>query len=354
MATPTDTFSPAKPADKKNRTQNKEAYLQNKETLLGLKDRVKSGELTIPQYAQMAESLGQAISDQLKIVGSLNDYSSKWARKELGSLSSVIQFAGDNKSAYDKAYTYQDFKLPFTRQEYALLDESVLPTQQDIDKGIIARDAMPFQRLKTTPTVDAQGNPLPGGSTPTNPNAIPTDINLGTDRGAIELEAQRQASQLQSALDEQKALREANRAKMAEMLSADRDESFRRAIPMLAEEANTRGIFRSTGFGEQLAQKYSDLTRDTESKLAELEYGDSEKYAAGIGDIANVRAGLQTGGLQREFSLDDAARSEALARELAKLSQPSSSGGKSDGEKWAQGINAGANVISAGSKAVRA
>lgn len=313
------------------------AFLKNKETLLGLKDKIQKGELTIPEYAKIAENYAQTMSEQLKKVGGINKGWSDWARKQLGELSPVIKFAGDNKSEFSKAYTYEDIKLPFTRQEYAQLDASVLPTEQDVNSGLIARDSMPFQRYKN-PTgggTDAQGNP------------IPVDINLGTDRGAVELEAQRQAGQLQGTLDQQKALRDENRRKLAETLAADRDEAFSRAIPTLSEEANTRGMYRSTGFGELLANKYTDLTRDVQSKLAEAEYGDSEKYVGGLGDIANVRAGFQTSGLQREFGLEDAARSADLARQLAILSRPSESSGKSGGEKWAQGIQTGAEVVSA-------
>ncbi len=156
---------------------------------------------------------------------------------------------------------------------------------------------------------------------------------------------------LKGTLDEQKALRDANRLKLAETLAADRTEAFNRAIPQIAEHANTKGIYRSTGFGDLLANKYTDLTRDVQTKLGEAEYGDSEKYVGGLGDIANVRAGLQTSGLQREFSLDDASRSADLAKYLTELSKPSESSGKSSGEKWAQGVTAASGVAQAGATA---
>lgn len=316
------------------------AYL-NVAVLNNMKKQIQSGQLKISDYSNMVAPFAEAVTKDLKKWSNINvDYAN--SARELGAeLSKFADIGAKSDGGYD--YTYKDFKVPFSRQEYAKLDTKVLPTKQDVETGLIARDAVPFQRFQDPQGggVDAQGNP------------IPADINLGSDRGAIELEAQRQAGQLQTTLDQQKTLRDENRRKLAETLAADRTEAFNRAIPQLAEHANTQGILRSTGFGDLLSQKYTDLTRDVQSRLAEAEYGDSEKYVGGLGDVANVRAGLQTSGLQREFSLDDASRSEDLARELALLSKPSEGGGKSSGEKWAQGVTAGGTLLSGAAAAFK-
>lgn len=300
-------------------------YLEN------LKKEVQAGNLNVTDYAAKASEFSEDTSNLLASIQGTNEAPASLSR--VGRLRQF--FSMDTPTGLGQI---DDVKIPFSRSEYAKLDSNVLPTEDDVNKGLIARDAIPFQRYRN-PTgggVDAQGNP------------IPADINLGSDRGAAELEAQRQAGQLQQTLDQQKTLRDESRAKIAQQLALDQDETYQRAIPMLAENANTGGILRSTGFGEQLASKYTDLTRDRQSKLAELEYGDSEKYASGLGDIANTRAGLQTGGLSREFSLDDASRSLNLAYTMANLNKPSSPSGKSD---TLNTINTGANVVKAGATA---
>jgi len=299
-------------------------YLEN------LKKEIQAGNMNVTDYAQKAADFSEDTSNLLASIQGTNEGPASLSR-----VSRLRQyFDMDTPTGLGQI---QDVKIPFSRTEYAKLDPNVLPTEDDVNKGLIARDAIPFQRYRN-PTgggVDEQGNP------------IPADINLGSDRGQAELEAQRQATQLKGTLEEQKTLRDQNRAQLAQLLADRQTESFNRAIPQLTEHANTQGILRSTGFGEQLAQKYTDLTADTQYQLAQQGLGDSEKYVGGLGDIANVKAGLQTGGLQRQFSLDDASRSLQMAYEMAGLSQPSSSSGKTSGEKWNQGIQTGAAVIDA-------
>ena len=287
--------------------------------LEALKKQIKEGKLTTTDYSKIASPIVENTASNLHYIAGQGGGNASLASGFLSRLNKFQKTSADG--------SYEDIKLPFNRTEWAQLPINVLPTEADINTGVIARDAMPFQRVQNpTGGVDAQGNP------------IPTDINLGSDRGAIELEAQRQAGQLTGTLEQQKALREKNRTELAGILADRQTEEFKRAVPQLAEQANMQGTLRSTGFGEQLAKKYTDLTADTQFQLAQQGLSDTEKYVGGLGDIANVRAGLQTSGLQREFSLDDAARSEQLAKMLTEMSNPSSSSGKTTEEKWGQGI----------------
>ena len=303
-----------------------------RDLLSGLKKSVQSGELSILDYQDLAKPVSDAA------VKSINSLVSQGKADIATGLSEDMRTQGFFKAAPDNR---NEFNLPFSQQEFAKLPSSVLPTQDDVTKGLISRDALPFQRYQNPSGggIDAQGNP------------IPADINLGSDRGAIELEAQRQAGQLGQTLEQQKTLREENRKALASQLADYQTQQFNKAVPNLAEQANTAGIYRSTGFGDILANKYADLTKESENQLAMQGLSDTEKYVGGLGDVANVKAGLQTSGLQREFSLDDASRSAELAKYLTQLSQPSSSSGKSTGEKWAQGIQAGASLANAGATA---
>jgi len=279
-----------------------------RDLLSKLKSAVTSGKLSVVDYQSIAQPLTN------NVINGINSLVAQGKGAIGTQISEDLRQKGFLKP---NASGQNTFNMPFTAAETAKLPVNVLPTQKDIDTGVAPRDILPIQRLQDPSGggVDAQGNP------------IPADINLSSDRGQIELEAQRQADELQKTLDQQKSLRDTNRTALATQLAGYQQDQFNRAIPGLAEQANTSGILRSTGFGDILAKKYTDLTKDTENTLANQGITDSNAYINGLSDIANTRTGLQTGGLQRQFSLNDTASTTALAQQLAQLSQPSSSGG---------------------------
>lgn len=303
--------------------------------LEAMKKDMKDGNLSITDYASVADDLGKGAVDYLNQLTTHGKGNAEAAMANMGRLKPFIDLGPSGRE-------YADFKVPFTRNEYARLDESVLPTQDDVAKGLISRTAVPFERYRATNLTDgqtsAQENNVPGSTTAVTQDgtlgttvggAIPTDIDLRTDRGEVETEAQRQAKQLQVTLEQQKALREESLAKLSKTLADSQMEQFNRAIPNLAEQANTAGIYRSTGFGDILARQFSDLEKDRQTEFAKQAYGISDQYASGLGDVANTRVGLQTGGLQRQFSLEDAERSLALAQQMSQQNQASGSSGKS-------------------------
>lgn len=299
-------------------------YLDN------LKGDIKAGNLNVADYAKKVSTMQEDTSNLLASIQGTNQ-----APASLSRVSRLRQFFDFDTPTGLGQIT--DVKVPFNRTEYSQLPTNVLPTQDDVSSGIISRTSMPFERYRDPNGggVDASGNP------------IPTDINLGSDRGQVELEAQRQGKELQDTLDQQKTLRDQNRTALADQLAKYQQDQFQRSIPALTENANTGGILRSTGFGEQLAKKYTDLTADSENQLALQGLKDSESYVSGLGDVANVKTGLQTSGLQRDFSLDDASRSLQLAYTMAGLQKPSASSGKSD---TLNTINTGANVVKTGAQ----
>ncbi len=297
-----------------------------RDLLSKLKSAVTSGKLSVVDYQQIATPLTQNISQGINSL----------VAQGKGAIGTQI-----SEDLRSKGFLKADpsgknvFSMPFTAAETAKLPVNVLPTQKDVDSGLASRDILPIQRLQDPSGggVDAQGNP------------IPSDINLSSDRGQVELEAQRQADELQKTLDQQKTLRDTNRTALANQLALYQDDQFKRAVPDLTENANTSGILRSTGFGDILASKYANLTKDSENQLAMQGLTDSEKYAEGLGDVTNTRLGLQTGGLQRQFSLNDTASTTALAQQLAQLAQPSKSSGKSSTTNAA--IQGGSTLIGA-------
>lgn len=301
-----------------------------------LKKAVQDGKLSLTAYSEAADPLAKSFAQQ---INGLVAQGQKGLATQLGVAAEKANFVKLNADRNDYSAI-----MPFNRQEYAKLPDAVLPTQADVDKGLWDPNLAPFERYQS-------GQPGADGIKPEDVigGSIPTNIDLRTDRGLVETEGERQAKELQSTLDTQRSLRDADRTKLAEMLSQRQEDLFNRAVPGLAENANTQGILRSTGFGDLLSKKYADLTADTQFQLQQQGLSDSDKYTSGLSDVVNTRLGLQNAGLQRQFSLDDASRSLQMAQQLAQASQTGSSG-KTNGEKWAQGLSTGAQVVGAGAK----
>lgn len=198
---------------------------------------------------------------------------------------------------------------------------------------------------------------LPPGLTPEQKQAylkeIPQDIQFGSDQYNLEKEGIRQRIQQEETLGKQKSARESMLSELTSLLNKNAETQFDRAIPQIAEAANTAGIYRSTGFGEALAKQRKQLEEDTATTLGktrlELQNADINTLA----DITSNAQGFQTAGLQRQFSLDDFEKQAAYARELAEASKPQEKG-KTKTEKAMQGVQlglAGANTAAQVGKA---
>lgn len=222
-------------------------------------------------------------------------------------------------------------QLGFSRQEWAKVPQSALPTQNDVDTGIFDPGSVPFSRIAPTtggaaprtPTDGGQFStlPVPGGTTnpanlPTFTPTTPANIDLTGTRGQAELEAQRQAGELQQAALAQYSTKQQGLTSLAQALADSEQKQFSLAIPQLAEQANTSGIYRSTGFGEALASQYAQLEAQRQAQLATAGYGATTDYANSLGDIANTATGLQTGGLGRSNSLTDLIQSQNFASSM--------------------------------------
>ncbi len=392
--------------------------------LNGLKDQVSNGQLSLVEYQSQANPI-------IKQAWTLAQQSAQSGSGNASASNPVWQQFTDNNFA-----TFSGGKLvpsiPFSRQEYAKLPNNVLPTQGDIDKGMFDPTGAPLQRLQTpgggstngpivsnptAPTTDPSGNPLPQ----VNPQ-LPPGTDTSTDQGKIALQGAQNASQLQDALnkqydvnkqavsqlgqslagipdiyrtegnsqqqqlqalaDQQKSARAQSLTDLGGILATNQQNLFNRAIPDLAEQANTRGIYRSTGFGDMLANKYANLTQDTQTQLALQGLNDRESYlgqqsnalntqlgfsgqgaqaqasgqqaigsagagalqayGSGLGDVANAQIGMQNAGLQRNFSLQDYATQYQNALNLANQAKTQGPTGKNspNTQAWIQGSGA--------------
>lgn len=190
--------------------------------------------------------------------------------------------------------------------------------------------------------------------------------------GVYKQEGASEQQQLLELADKQKSARSQALTDMAGLLATNQQNLFNRAIPNLAEQANTSGIYRSTGFGDILANKYANLTQDTQQQLAMQGLSDRDaylqaqsgalnqglgwqgqaantqgqnqtniagagasalqSYGSGLGDVANAAIGMQNAGLQRQFSLSDYITNQNAANALAsKMAPPSATGKASPG-----------------------
>lgn len=286
------------------------------------KEGVLAGKINVNDYSDAVNKAIQFASQQ---VGSIAGKGSK-AAGAVNGLWQGLQTAGYVTADAGK-WTPQ---LGFSRQEWAKVPESVLPSQTDVDKGIFDPGSVPFSRLAPntggtspqTPTDGGQFSTLPLGGN--NPNGLPTftpttpaNIDLTGARGQAELEAQRQAGELQNAALAQYQTKQQGLSSLAQSLADNEQKQFGLAIPTLAEQANTSGIYRSTGFGEALARQYASLDAQRQNQLATLGYGATTDYANSLGDIANTATGLQTGGLGRSNSLSDLIMQQNFAGNLA-------------------------------------
>lgn len=165
-------------------------------------------------------------------------------------------------------------------------------------------------KYQTALREELAGSILPGDASQEERQAllgqIPNNIDINSDRGRIELEALRQKYQLKSQL-----------GSLNNLLTKESDRQFDLSRPGLYEDLNARGLLDSSALGESLAREKGNLESQRQFALGQAE----------IGGLDAIRQ-MQTGGLQRQFSLQDFDSQSALAREIAAMqSQGQSQGG---------------------------
>ncbi len=121
----------------------------------------------------------------------------------------------------------------------------------------------------------------------------------------------------QTALDKQNTSRAENLKNLASLLASSNDKQFNLDIPGIANTAQNQGMLETSGFGQALANRRSQLTADSDLLLGKTAIANADTAANGIGDIANNANNLDTAGTQRTFSTEDQANSAELAKTLA-------------------------------------
>lgn len=300
------------------------------------KQQVTSGKLKLTEYQTMIEDIVPKAKQHVAAMG--GNYQS-------AALQGVLINSGVIEPSTGAV------KLGFTKQEYAKLPESVLPTQKDVKEGVFDETYAPFKRYPTT-TDTGTTEPIdttitPGGGEKvgdyTGPKiedpygaAITTDAR----QKQIEEEALRQRAQQEQQTTYQKTERAKLLEELGGLLSQRTTEQMSLETPGMLEDLNTRGLLRSSQLGQSLSQRRGEFERGNQMALSQTALGYGEQNIADTASILARQQGFQTAGLQARLGLEDAASQEQLAITLAELSKPASPQGKSSGEKWAQGITA--------------
>lgn len=113
----------------------------------------------------------------------------------------------------------------------------------------------------------------------------------------------------QSGISTRSQERAANLKNLSDILVNQQNQQLMNEVPQLAEQANLKGIFRSTGMGNSVAQKQAILAQQTSSDLQKQSVADE---AARVAEQQAAEGGLISGrqaATGRQLSLEDYARS---------------------------------------------
>ncbi len=337
-----------------------EGYTQRAlEVVKDLKSQAQSGNLSLVDY----QGIYDTIAPEIERVERAKLAQNGQAHINVGASTLMDEFL-------NKKSTAGGYQLPFTKQEYAKLPDSVLPTQEDVKSGMFDETRVPIRRYapvvtKPTEPTPTDGNlPAPTPVTPPGPdagvavpeytgpkivdeykNAVVTDER----QKQIEEEAIRQQAQSQQQIESNKQTREDTLAALSKLLTERTQSQLTEKMPGIYEDLNTRGLLRSSELGNATAREAKSLETANQSALAEKLLGYSDTGIAEQSDMLNRAQGFQSAGLQARLGLEDAEAQKQLAITLAELSKPSTSSGKTNTEKWMQGISTTADVANAAS-----
>lgn len=284
--------------------------------LQDLKKQVSDGKLNLTDYYAKADPIVQQ-------AGTWYGQIAGGGSKPASAVNSIWTQLLDNNFISDKGGKHVT-TLPFSRTEYAKLPDNVLPTKQDVTSGLIDPSSAPFERYRTSgPTTGTNGG------TPTDPNAIPTDIPLGSDRGGIELESKREKEQSLAAIGQASDLRNQGLSNLGDILQKQNQAQFNYDLPDIKENLQSSGLFSSpSALASAVARESGMLGANTASMLGQQGVSNINLTAEGLLGATQNQQGLQQGGLQRQFSLDDWQKQAQLAREVgaSQIPQQSSNG----------------------------
>jgi hypothetical protein len=224
-------------------------------------------------------------------------------------------------------------------------NQQATPNQQAPANPQGTMPVTPTSVLPNLPTSTGQALASPTATT-TNPAGglatTPNEASANAQQILAEAELQKQLSGQTATSDA--AQRARSITDLSNTLATNQMNLFNRAIPDLAEQANTAGMYRSTGFGDILARKYAGLTQDTQTQLALQGLSDRNTNIGQTDTAQNNYLSARSGALNRQFSLGDFSRQVEAGQKLGFAATPvaSSTGQSGKGVGAAVGTAAGA------------
>lgn len=300
-------------------------YLQD------LKSQVSSGKMSVTDYYKIVEP-NQSFVWNL-VHGTLGSGQREADKANAAGAQTIL----NDFMRYDPTSSSSVFKLPFSRTEYAQLPESSLPTQDDVQRGFFDPSIAPMDRYK------GSANAGPGGTTG---GGIPSGGIVGgpTDQGVDERklldEANFDNDLRQKLIAGNKTRQDQYLGEISDLLAKHQQQTLNLETPGIMEDLNSRGLLRSSALGDRLSERAKELTAESTNTLGQLglkaDLGNLDQYNAANEALIAGRGNA----IGRRFSLEDFLREYDAAQRLGSQNQPAVHG-KTNGEKWAEGIGLG-------------
>lgn len=283
--------------------------------LRALRAQLEAGEISVTQWKSAAEPLAQQVARQsvdMMSSGQRNVDPGKQmlldATKDTG-----FDFTGDWNANWDKR-----LKVSLPDQFKEDLRASVLP-------GNISEEER--QRYL---------------------DEIPDNIDYTSDQFKSEMEGVRQRIQEEKAAQTEEGKRKQYISELSGLLTQNADRQFELDKPGMLEDLNARGLLHTSAVGDRYADRRKELAEGTSLQLAGADLDNKNALLDLYRNAGATQRGFQTGGLQREFGLEDYSRQFQDALRFARETQPQAPKGKSSGQQVgmaaAQGVSSYANA----------
>ena len=265
------------------------------ELLKQLRGQLDAGELGVTDFLKLGTPLARAVSQDTAILGGQGSAN---ASRGSNILRQLEQFGGFRQRAPGQVDVVANLPQEFRTR---VLEES-LPTNIDpeLRQQLLAQ--------------------------------FPDNLDPFSDQGQIELEGLRQKYQVIQDANKSKDTRSQRLKDLATFLAEQETKKFEDEIPSIAEQANLKGVFRSTGFGEMLTDTRTDLAERSQDILTAQGLSDRDADISALESAGLTQRDFQSQGLSRRFSLDDYTKQTNDALRLAREAQPQPKG-KSGSEK---------------------
>lgn len=184
---------------------------------------------------------------------------------------------------------------------------------------------------------------------PLNPTPIPptnyggpftiSPEELAAQRASVEGLGKQQFDETNNFITGDQAARAAARRNLAESLTNQGQAVFQQSLPATEERLNAQHLLNGSGLGQEIARQQSNLATNIANTVGTLGANDIDLASQERAGALGAFHGMQTGGLQRQQSLEDLIRSANLAKQTgAALAPAPQQSGKAATGQFLQGV----------------